>query len=82
MYAGTSHIAEAEVDVLSLGSSWSKREKTRFSNCHMTNGHLIVGSSTHKSQEKETITFCSKQHYSISKNVGEDKDKIKRWQQE
>ena len=38
-----------------------ERERTRLSNCHMTNGHVIVGSSVHESQEKESITFCSQQ---------------------
>ena len=28
----------------------------------MTNGHVIVGSSAHESQEKETIMFCSQQY--------------------
>ena len=27
----------------------------------MTNGHVIVGSSTYVSQERETITFCFQQ---------------------
>ena len=61
LYACTSHIAEAEVDILSLGPSWSKRSRTNFSNCDMTNGHMIVGSSAHESQERETIMFCSQQ---------------------
>ena len=34
---------------------------SHFLNCHMTNGHVIVGSSAHESQEKETISFCSLQ---------------------
>ena len=29
----------------------------------MTNGHVIVRSSTHESQEREIITFCSQQMY-------------------
>ena len=59
MYACASHIAETEVDVLSVGLSWSEKERTRFSNCHMTNGHMIVGSSAHESPERGTITFGS-----------------------
>ena len=29
----------------------------------MTNGHMIVGSTTHEALEKETITFCSQHTY-------------------
>ena len=35
-----------------------KWERTLFSNCHMTNCHVIIRSSSHESQERETITFC------------------------
>ena len=31
----------------------------------MTNDHVIVGSSTHESQERETIMFCSQQYINM-----------------
>ena len=40
----------------------------------MKNCHMIVGSSAHESQEKDTITFCSQQGLDscIFRPVGEE----------
>ena len=52
LYAIASRIAEAEVDRRLIRMTfWSEIERTHFSNCHMTNDHVIVGSSAHESQE-------------------------------
>ena len=52
-----------------------KRRKTHFSKCHMTNGHVFHGSSTHNSKKRRSLCLVPQQrshiknHFSYAESV-------------
>ena len=58
----------------SYSRDWSRRpipdtfSVKNFSNCHMTNGYEIDGSSVPELQERETITFCFQRIHQMDSN--------------